>query len=462
MPLRVFFYIVIFIEGYVVLASELLAIRIIIPFVGNGTETISIIIAAVLMPLAIGYYAGGKYSPKANNQTVRNKLVSNLVRASFILVFGLSYAFLDVIFPLFELICNGNRIAQTALYSALFLVYPVYLLGQTVPLISNYFSSQKLSAVTGRMLCFSTMGSFFGSIISTLVLMSVIGVNYTVIVTISLLAALIFWLNKKVFSLTSLKVVFLILIVVTINDSTTMKLMGIVENNNYSTIEILDIPHEDNTRMLVINRSFSSKFSPTPEGRLDYVKYVEKTLLPPTAGDKRSILIIGAGGFTIGLSDDHNQYTYVDIDSSLQAVAEEHFLKQKLSANKKFIAEPARAFLHNNTTKYDLIFLDAYSNAMSIPTQLITHEFFMQVKNSLKPNGVIGFNAITNPHFDTKYSIKLDNTLREIFPNLNRFVVKSHNVWGTAKSSNIIYSYRNKPTTTDTYTDDKNTYFLDK
>ena len=42
------------IEGYVVLAVELLAIRQLTPYVGNATDTVAIVIAAVLLPLAFG------------------------------------------------------------------------------------------------------------------------------------------------------------------------------------------------------------------------------------------------------------------------------------------------------------------------------------------------------------------------------------------------------------------------
>ena len=55
-------FVVIVLEGYVVLATELLAIRQSIPYVGGGTDTVSIVIAAVLLPLALGYWAGGRFS----------------------------------------------------------------------------------------------------------------------------------------------------------------------------------------------------------------------------------------------------------------------------------------------------------------------------------------------------------------------------------------------------------------
>ncbi len=247
-----FLFLVIIIEGYVVLSTELLAIRQTLPYVGNGTDTVSIIIAAVLMPLAFGYYYGGRYKPRrksdsyqsvknklilagafvffvviaegyaalsaqlrisgqgaphAGNETcllamtiglllmlsaagcyyngrqkremgngqylsVRTKLVNNIIIAAIFLVPALSYLPLNLFF--YGLSQNGlnHRVLTTTIYSLLFIVTPVYCLGQTIPLLSNYFSSEKLSSITGKMLFFSTMGSFLGAVFSTLVLMS--------------------------------------------------------------------------------------------------------------------------------------------------------------------------------------------------------------------------------------------------------------------------------------------------
>ena len=177
-------FLIIFLEGYVVLSTELLAIRLLIPFTGSGTDTVSIIIAAVLLPLAFGYYAGGRFKSRPG-MTVRRRLILNLVIAAAILTPGLSYVFLAWAFTTLqkETGCH-NRIALTTLYSLLFVVYPVFLLGQTVPLISNYFSRERLSLIAGRILFFSTMGSFMGAVFGTLVLMTMLGVHHTVSITV--------------------------------------------------------------------------------------------------------------------------------------------------------------------------------------------------------------------------------------------------------------------------------------
>lgn len=134
-----YLYLIIFLEGYVVLATELLAIRQLIPFVGGGTETVAIIIAAVLMPLAFGYYLGGRYRAKNGRSgiiTIREKLIRNIINSSVFLVIGLSYVFLELFFVGLHGIGMHHRVLQTFIYSLLFLAAPIFMLGQTVPLIS--------------------------------------------------------------------------------------------------------------------------------------------------------------------------------------------------------------------------------------------------------------------------------------------------------------------------------------
>src|SRR6185295_429791 len=87
----------------------------------------------------------------------------------------------------------------------------------------------------------------------------------------------------------------------------------------------------------------------TPDGHKHaYIEFVEQHYIAPirTKGPVKSILVIGAGGFTLGLEDKKNDYTYVDIDPSLKDISEKHFIDQKLGPNKRFIPEDARAYLH--------------------------------------------------------------------------------------------------------------------
>ena len=468
---RLLLYFIIFLEGYVVLATELLTIRQLIPFVGNGTETVALIIAAVLMPLAFGYYAGGNFKSYRKNVkpiTVRDRLVSNVLNASIILAIGLSYVFLEFFFTVLNQVGIINRLAQTTIFLALFIVYPVYVLGQTVPLISNYLRHADLSKTTGIILAFSTIGSFFGATLSTLVLMTTVGVHNVVIVNTILLFFVVLILNKRLIVISNFKMAAIVTLSVLMNGGHVMAAFGIVEDNNYNTIAVFE-GSEPNTKILYANRSYAAKFSNNPEERFAYIHYLERNYLNPLFKsinvEKRrpkKILVVGAGGFTFGQDDTFNHYTFVDIDASLKEVSETHFQEKKLQDNKRFMAIPVRGLFNQTQEKYDLIFLDAYTNEVTIPFQLITVEFFEQAKAHLSEEGILIFNVITSPNFNDAFSVKLDNTFRRVFGAINRQVVSDFNHWQGEGVANIIYSYYHKPQSKDDYTDNMNTYYLDR
>lgn len=472
-----FLFFIIFLEGYVVLSAELIAIRLTVPFVGSGTDTVSIIIAAVLMPLAVGYYIGGQYK-KRKNGSVRKKLLKNILISSIFFLIGLSHVLVEIFFETLNDFGVTNRLLLITIYSLTFLVTPVFLLAQTIPLVSHYFRKEELSQITGKMLFFSTTGSFMGAVFSTLVLMAFIGVHHTAVITIACLSVLYLMLSRKIFTAMPFIMICVALATYAFNNNDVMRSLNIIENNQYNMIKVTE-RNNGVTRRLSLNNNNSSLYSEipitfgddlTPRHTFLYVDHINKHFIDPLMFEDRAydILVIGAAGFTIGLSDDKNNYTFIDIDKSVKEISEEKFLKQKLTENKKFEATPARAFIHKTQKegkKFDLIILDAYLGAKTIPEHLVTQEFFLSVKEILKPNGIMAGNFIVSSSFSSAFSIKIDNTLRRVFPNLSRQIVSDYDAWNRddINASNIIYIYHHhKNTPQDFYSDDKNTIYYDK
>jgi spermidine synthase len=471
-----FLFLVIFIEGYVVLASELLAIRLLVPFVGSGTEIVSIIVSAVLLPLAIGYHMGGTafkkhYKKRTKSgkslRSVRRILGRNILIALAVLSFGLSYIFLEWFFLKMVAIGIQNRLLQTAIYCLLFLVGPVYILGQTVPLVSNYFSRRKLSEITGVMLFFSTTGSFFGSVFSTIVLMTYAGVHVTVMLTLALLVVLNLLLARRLASRGSLVCVLLVIVFVGLNGNVVMKAMHIVSDNAYNTVQI-GVSRDKQTKTMVLNRSIASRVSKDPNERLHYIAYIEDNFITPLMVESsapRDILVLGAGGFTLGLYDTNNNYIFVDIDPSLKEVAEAHFLPGELAKNKHFVPASARAFVRSETKKYDLIVIDTYTNMMAIPMETTTQEFLRDTKKLLKENGVVVANILSSPTFSDIFTARYHNTFTSVFPTSTRQIIGTIDPWNHKPPvANAIYSFYNTAHAHEDaiYTDDKNSYSLDR
>lgn len=461
---------VIVIEGYVVLSSELLAIRQTIPYVGSGTDTVSIIIAAVLMPLAFGYQSGGRFRP--HNMfgvfvTIRRKLILNILISASILFFGLSYVFIKHFFEFLPTIGLNDRILQTTAYCLVFLVIPVYLLGQTVPLISNYFSKENLSKVTGKILFFSTVGSFLGAVFSTIILMSLLGVHHTASLNFVLMAILVILLEKKTLSKSVIYCTAIAAAALYANSDSSMNEFKIRKNNEYNTIIAGETLGGE--RIMFLNGNRSSMYK---DGKKHaYIEFAEKVAIQPILNgtEKRDILIIGAGAFTFGHNDrnENNQYTYVDIDKDLKDVAERYVLYEPIGKNKTFIPKPARGFLNETDKKFDVIYLDAYLGGVSIPEHLVTREFFAHVKEHLQDGGILITNFIASPNFTSKFSRHLDNTFRDVFPHVSRQVVGDYyNLWSDSQTAlaNIAYVYRHEDNYQigHIYTDNKNTVFYDK
>jgi predicted membrane-bound spermidine synthase len=451
------------IEGYAVLAVELLAIRQLTPYVGNATDTIAIVIAAVLLPLAFGYEAGGRASFAPGDEAgVRRQLTRNLLIASLILGFGLSHPFLAAFFQILDSLGLTHRLAQAAAHTSLFLVYPIYLLGQTIPLVAYCSTGTSLPRSTGLMLFLSTLGSFLGSVVSTLVFMTFFGVHITVALTLGLLvvlAALIGWQTEGRTRL-AVTAAALGLFIGAVNSPAAIKAYGIVSNNLYSEVRIVANPDE-NSRLLVINNSPSSKIAAHPEHRFAYVKFIESEVIRKLDTSRpHRILVIGAGGFTLGLEDRFNAYTYVDIDPALQAVSEEHFLRQPLAPNKTFVPESARAFLRRNRETYDVVVLDAFTNRINLPPDLITREAFAAARRAVAPEGQAIMNIITSPTFADRFSRSIDATIRSVFPFVTRQVLPQTQ---TGSVASILYlAPRVEGAPHDIYTDDRNRSFLDQ
>ena len=460
-----FLFLIIFLEGYIVLSAEMLAIRQTIPFVGSGTDTVSIIIAAVLMPLAVGYYAGGRF--KGN---VRRRLIRNLLIAGTVLTAGLSFLVLHTFFGvLLREMGWHNRLLLTTLYSVLFLVVPIYLLGQTVPLISHYFGHARLPQTTGKILFFSTVGSFIGAVFTTIVLMNTVGVSGAVICTIIGISALIILLSKRRNGMRAIVGgIILAMAALALNSGPALRHLHIVAENPYNTAQIAIQGKKRPVRYLQLNRSYASAvFEDDNSLVYKYTKYIDRYFLKTfkMANKKGRILVIGAGGFTMGLKDEWNEYVFVDIDPALQDIAEKEFLKQKILKNKTFVAQPVRSYLNQTDEKFDLVISDTGRGLTGTPEHLVTQEYFQQIRTHIKEDGVFVAHFGLSIMMQDEFSQHLDTTLRSVFPYLSRQITGGYNPWKIENNdhTSILYIGRiSNGAAPGIYSDNLNTSAIDR
>lgn len=116
----------------------------------------------------------------------------------------------------------------------------------------------------------------------------------------------------------------------------------------------------------------------------------------------RQVLVLGARGFTLSHREPKNHYTYVDIDPAIKDIAEKNFLKEPIRG--EFVVDDARRFVAVTEKHFDAVVMDVYSSHTSIPSHLVTREFWRDARHALKPDGVLLANLILDPKLETPYA----------------------------------------------------------
>lgn len=445
-------FLVILIEGFVSVAVEILVIRQLMPMVGTSVIVTSFIIGIFLLFLAIGYWRGGEHCHNFYGILKRNFLL-----AAILVGVGLSSIFIANFFAAFAWL-TFSLLVVLVLYLLLIIAPLVYFLGQTIPITMNLVKSDRLVGnIGGKVLFLSTVGSFFGAILTTVLLMEFLGVAWTVMINFGLILLLTWFLSKET-ALNFVNVVIsvaVILLVYQLNIGYEKNVL--IATNSYADYKVIkNIEIEQKVGdVLQINNSFSSFIDVNRQG-FPYIEELKRILFEDLKFRNKEILVLGAGGFSLSAAGTHgNHFTYVDIDPKIKTIVEKHF---QSPIKGDFVAADARTYLNQINQRYDVIISDCYSNIETIPAQLLTVEHLRNIKRALSEHGIAIFNIIARPFLADNYSKRVDNTIRLVFKNCAVIPL-----YYNSHPSNILYVCSQAANENDrsVYTDDKNTISSD-
>lgn len=413
---------ILFIEGFVSVALQIFTIRQITPFSGSNITNTSLVIGIFLAFLALGYNHGGKIKEKH-----RDVLARNFILSSIIITFAFSYSFIEAFFSINFV--TSNTLTKTAAYLLLFLSPVVYLLGQTMPILVNFIRKNTTSEATGTVLSVNTIGSVIGTIFTPLILFKYFGIALTLSINVALLLFLYIYLKRNSIS------IFISMLVLSLSLTISLNIDNkqFLKTNEYSNYEILNT---QNAKILRVNNSNSSLLDRLGSPA-EYILIIRKTI--SSLGSKNSsVLVLGAGGFTLSHNDKtKRQYTYIDLDSEIQEIAENHLLKNKISG--EYITEDARVHLNKTrNNKYDFIVTDLFTHKMNMPWHTTTHEFMQTIESNLNDGGYAIFNIISTKGFSGSFTQNIDNTIQRSFS----FCYKQPVFYKNSKYINLIYTCR--------------------
>ncbi|EKD24275.1 MAG: Spermine synthase [uncultured bacterium] len=383
-----------FIAGFALMVIELIATRIMAPYVGSSIYTWTSVIGVVLFGMAIGNYGGGIYADKYGSRKELSLLFAITSIVTFLIPLGAYFS------PVVALL--GLPISITTLLLALVLFFvPAVLFGTLYPSILKLHlkTTETTGIKSGQISATWSLGSIVGTFLAGFYFIGYVGSSATIllIAIVLLINAAILYTSKK--RLAWIAVLFLCVGVVTyvMHLFTDVRGKVFAAESEYYKIQVVDSSTEKNGKVRTLFLDADSHSVEGLEGQKLNLYPDIYPIFSAMGSSMKDVLVIGGGSYTLSKKivsayKDAN-VTTVEIDPKVQQVAEDYFKLREYPMQTE-VAD-GRVFLQRTDKKYDLIFSDAYNSFVSVPWHMTTREFNEEVKNHLNENGLYAVNFIS-------------------------------------------------------------------
>jgi len=426
---------VVFFTGLVVLAVEVLAVRILAPYFGNTIFSFSSVISVILAALSAGYWYGGRMADKRPESSVFYRLV--FASGLSVLAVHIASAFLLPVFAAFLPLTYGPLIAAFVLF-----FFPAFVFGLLSPFVIKLRSVQLvghgIGTISGEVFFWSTCGSIAGSLLSGFYLVPIVGVQA---------AMLLLGASTACIGLVGMRLHGGIIgppLIVLFSAATASSLVAsahlsgmyaadanvlFAEDGRYERIVVLDtVWNGVPGRILQLDRSYSSGTSyPGGEPLFEYMRYY--ALYKHTSAKLSRALVLGAGTGSIATALAREYpgaiIDIVDIEPRLFSLAHTYFLMPENERIRTHEAD-GRLYLRSSKDTYDLIFADMYSSLYSVPWHVSTREHYQLVYDRLADRGMYIGNYIAALDMapPSLFGSHL-RTLHDVFDDVYAFAVDS-------------------------------------
>lgn len=424
--------ITVFLSGALTMMLELIASRVLSPYVGSSNLIWTIIIGIMLTSMSIGYWFGGKMADKENDiKILSNYLLISAIATSIIPI--LEVIFIDILAQL-----SNNLIFIAIICATVTFGIPSLLLATVSPIavkIKNN-NTENIGATSGRISSLSTIGSIFGTFFVGFILIPNLGVRNIILSCSILLWILsVYLFNRKDKKYYILMIVELFLIIgLNLLGGYLFKLQNpeITRDvdSEYSRIWIKNVKVGDNTyKTLQVDTGLESYINQeTGEMGANYLYYYD--LFEYYNKEAKDALMIGGAAYTYPMhylkKYENKTIDVVEIDKTMTNIAEEEFGLDKNNPNLGLITQDGRSYLNYNEKKYDTIFIDAFKG-LNAPFELTTYEAMQKVYNSLNENGTVITNIISAIEGNHTEFIEYEySTYKAVFDEVKVFKVNAN------------------------------------
>ena len=432
---KIYLYLTEFFAGMSVMAVELGASRLLAPYFSSSQIVWTIIIGTIMIAMALGNIMGGRWADKNPNP---DKLYGRIIIAAtwiaLIPVVG-KYIILGISGLLVFTISNNFLIIAAFAACMVIFVFPLFLLGTVTPSLVKYTvdSLDDSGKTVGYLNASNTIGSIIGTFVPTFISIPSVGTSITFLIFAGILFALaiIYFISSKVKSVKMIVgTVIFILCIIFGHDSSFAFWQKDLTYEGESIYNYLQVSEDDKKIVLSTNVLFGVQSVYRKEKTLTGMYYDYAMAAPFMAGVKEKsdldILILGMGTGTFATQCDRYfgnvNVAGVEIDDKITDLAHEYF---HLPEDIPVTTYDGRAYLQADDRKYDVIMVDAYQD-ITIPFQMSSVEFFSQVKDHLKADGVMVVNMNMKSDAEGGINDYLSDTIASVFGNVYTVDVKGN------------------------------------
>ncbi len=403
------------------LVVEIVAGRMIAPYVGMSLYTWTSIIAVVLAGFSVGHWWGGRIAGLDTGRALRITGWTMIAAAGA--TAGATLLLRAVAGPVLEVLLHP--LAAITTLSALAFFLPSLFAGVPAPVltVAAMRGRDQSERALGAMFAAGAIGAIAGTLLAGFLFVPWIGSVATLLViasTYAIAAGICFWLGsasrrESALAASGIGLAFLI----------GLGAFGLPsvcdrESSYYCirTVAMSDDPQAPVNLMVVDHLAHGISGRETP--RVMFTEHAAMLDALPRMRMSRTGFTsfhIGGGSYSVprawsdrGISG----ITIAEIDPEVTAVAVDRFWFDPKIAT--ILHGDARLALRNSTQQFDVIVGDAFTD-IAVPEHLVTLEFFALVSNRLASGGVFAMNLIdSTDRLDALAAVVV--TLREVFPSV--------------------------------------------
>jgi spermidine synthase len=383
----------VFVAAGAVLVLEILAVRLLAPYVGLTLETTTSIIGAALAGIALGAAVGGRLADRMDAR---------------ILVVGLFVAggaLALLIVPLVHWLGPGARgdgdLAALGI-TIITLVPAAAVLSAVSPAVAHLqlHDLRASGTVVGSLSGWATAGALLGTFGTGFVLVPLMPVSAAVLLVggVLILAGVLLGASTRLVPVTALLGGVILLVVLGAWTGTTDS--PCEAETKYHCVKLEADPQRANAYALVLDDTYHSYVALDDPTHLqyDYVRWIANAIDAAFPKDEPlDVVFVGGGGFTLPrwllATRPGSQAEVLEVDEELIEFDEERLGLEPTPGLEIEVGDARVGMLSRGDDSADVVVGDAFGN-YAVPWHLATTEWIEEVRRVLKPDGLYALNVI--------------------------------------------------------------------